>query len=387
MNALSSSTKTRVLILGGGAMGSALAAALSQRPGWAERISVLERDPTYARASSALSAASIRQQFSTPLNIALSQYGLQTLRAQPQAQLQERGYLYLATPAGRARQEALHSLQRSQGASIDLLKPTQLRERWPWLATQDLSLGSWGRSGEGWFDGWGLLQGLRSQAFQAGVRYLQGEAVALRTEPGSGALTGVESTLGFLQADVYVLACGAWSGRLAATAGLAVPVSAKRRSVYGFRSPEVAAGCPLVIDPSGLWFRPEGDQFICGGPPLGPDEDDLPLEPEPDLFEQKLWPALAERVPGFESLRPTRAWAGYYEMNSFDHNGLVGALDTCPNLLLACGFSGHGLQHAAGVGRGLAEWLELGRYQTLDLSPLSANRIAANTPVVELNVI
>ncbi|MCU7372115.1 FAD-binding oxidoreductase [Paucibacter sp. O1-1] len=379
--------KTRVLILGGGAIGSAIAAHLGAEPGF--EIFVLERDPSYAQASSALSAASIRQQFSTPLNIALSQYGLQVLRAAgAEAGLVERGYLYLASPAGAPDLRELHALQTAHGADIALLAPTQLSERWPWLATQDLALGSWGRSGEGWFDGWGLLQASKRQAQALGVQYLKGEAMVLRRD-ASGALVGVETdTDQQLHADLYVLACGAWSGALAATAGLAVPVSGKRRSVYAFRTPEPAADCPLVIDPSGLWFRPEGEgQFICGGPPLGEDADGLPLDPEPGLFEERLWPALAARVPGFESLRPQRAWAGYYEMNAFDHNGLVGPLDACPNLLLACGFSGHGLQHAPGVGRGLAEWIAHGEYRNLDLSPLTPNRIAAGRPYLELNVI
>lgn len=384
-------SKSSVLIIGGGAIGSAIAAHLVRLPeGRSQSITVLERDVSYAQASSALSAASIRQQFSTPLNIALSQYGLQQLRAMgPDAGLVERGYLYLATPDGAEGLRELHALQCAAGADIELMSPAQLKQRWPWLATQDLALGSWGRSGEGWFDGWGLLQHERRQALLQGVRYLQAEAMALERD-ATGALAGVRCADGaLLQAEHYVLACGAWSGILAATAGLAVPVSGKRRSVYVFRSPEKAPDSPLLIDPSGLWFRPEGDDglFICGGPPLGPDDDFLTLDPEPDLFEERLWPALAERVPGFESLRPQRAWAGYYEMNSFDHNGLVGALPDCPNLLLACGFSGHGLQHAPGVGRGVAELIAYGEYRSLDLAPLSPTRIAAGQPYRELNVI
>jgi len=376
-----------VLIIGGGAIGSAVAAYLSAAPAWRGQITVLERDPSYARASSALSAASIRQQFSTPLNIALSQYGLELIRGLgAQAGLVEQGYLYLATAAGADSLRQLNALQRGMGSDIVLMEPAQLQARWPWLATQDLTLGSWGRSGEGWFDGWGLLQHFKQRAQAQGVQYLRDEALALERDAG-GAMRGVRTASGLLQADRYVLACGAWSGGLAATAGLTVPVSAKRRSVYGFRSPAQAPQCPLVIDPSGLWFRPEGEgQFICGGTPLD-DGDDLPLDPEADLFEERLWPALAQRVPGFESLRPERAWAGYYEMNSFDHNGLVGALAECPDLLLACGFSGHGLQHAPGVGRGVAELLAHGRYQSLDLGPLSPQRIAAGRPYLELNVI
>lgn len=378
-----------LLIIGGGALGSAVAASLAERPGWRGRITVLERDPTYALASSARSAASIRQQFSSPLNIALSLHGLEVLRAAgPQAGLVEQGYLYLIPPSGAAQQEALNAIQRAQGADIALLDLPELQRRFPWLATQDLALGSWGRSGEGWFDGWGLLQSLKQRAQAAGVQYVKDEVLRFELD-GQGRVCGLRTSAGgLMQADRFVLACGAWSAPLGATAGIDLPVSARRRSVYAFRTGEQAPGCPLVIDPSGLWFRPEGEgQFICGGPPFGEDAADLPLDPEDYLFEERLWPALAERVPGFASLRQERSWAGYYEMNDVDHNGLVGPWPGQERLLLACGFSGHGLQHAPGVGRGLAEWIARGRYETLDLSPLGPDRLLRGEPYRELNVI
>ncbi|MBT9456290.1 MAG: FAD-binding oxidoreductase [Burkholderiaceae bacterium] len=380
---------SRVVILGGGAIGSAIAAFLSADPQWQGEVLVIERDATYARASSALSAASIRQQFSTPLNIDLSLYGLQYLRGLDEAfSFTEQGYLYLATPEGEASLRANQTMQNAQGADIVLMNPAELQTRWPWLAVQDLALGAWGRSGEGWFDGWALLQHFRKMAVAQGVRYLQAEVQSLN-RAADGSLQGVRlaGSDEVIESDAFVLACGAWSGALARTGGLEVPVRAKRRSVYAFRSPEPAALAPLLIDPSGLWFRPEGEGlFLCGGAPLD-DSDDLPLDPEASLFEDSLWPALATRVPGFESLRLQRAWAGYYEMNDFDHNGLVGAMAECGNLLLACGFSGHGLQHAPGVGRGVAELIATGSYQSLDLSLLSPGRITAGRPIVEVNVI
>lgn len=378
----------QLLILGGGALGCAVAAYLAERPDWRGRVQVLERDPGYAQASSALSAASIRQQFSTPLNIALSQFGLQVLRAAgPAAALVERGYLYLAGPAQAPALAALQAEQQRLGAAVRLMDRRALQARWPWLQVADIELGAWGEQGEGWFDGWGLLMSLRKRARAAGVEFLHGEAHSLERH-ADGSLAAVHSSLGRVEAERVVLACGAWSAPLAATAGLHIPVTARRRSVYAFHSPETAPLAPLLIDPSGLWFRPEGEagQFICGGTPLD-DTAGLPLDPEAHLFEERLWPALAARVPGFETLRPGRAWAGYYEMNDFDHNGLVGAFNDCPNLLLACGFSGHGLQHAPGVGRGLAEWLATGGYQTLDLSPLSPMRLRRGAPYLERNVI
>ena len=105
------------------------------------------------------------------------------------------------------------------------------------------------------------------------------------------------------------------------------------------------------------------------------------------LFEEWIWPRLAERVPAFDALRVTSSWAGYYEMNTFDHNGLVGAVAPYRNLFTACGFSGHGLQQAPAVGRGLAELIATGQYLTLDLSPLRVDRVAEGRPLREANVI
>ena len=143
-----------------------------------------------------------------------------------------------------------------------------------------------------------------------------------------------------------------------------MPGAAARRRVY-----PAAPGCPPPE-------RPAADQ----------DPDEPPLEPDYARFERELWPRLAARVPAFESLRLTGAWSGYYEHCSFDQNGFVGAVHGVDNLYLACGFSGHGMQHAPAVGRSLAELISKGAYQTLDLSPLSHQRLAANAPIKEANV-
>jgi glycine/D-amino acid oxidase-like deaminating enzyme len=184
-----------------------------------------------------------------------------------------------------------------------------------------------------------------------------------------------------------VVTAGAWSAPLLAGV-LPLPVRPRKRDVFVFRSPAQLAHCPLLIDPSGFWFRPEGNRFLCGAPPRDSDPDEAPLEAiDHGLFDQWLWPRLAARVPAFESLRLERAWAGYYEMNTFDQNGLVGAVPGSEGLYLACGFSGHGMQQAPAVGRGLAELIATGRYGTLDLAPLSPQRLLDGQPLREANVI
>jgi len=326
-----------IVIIGGGVIGSAIAYFLTlQQPGC--EVVVVERDPTYARASSALSASSIRQQFSTDINIQISAFGIGFLRNVgtllacngdvPDIGLHEGGYLYLATQAGEATLRENHVLQKQHGADVALLSPQQLTERFPWLALQDVVLGSLGLSGEGWFDGYLLLTALRKKAQSQGVRYVADEAVGLDTASSDGVLhvNAVRLKSGAVLPCRYAVnAGGPWAGAIAGWAGIDLPVVGKRRTVFSLASPAALPGCPLLIDTSGIWLRPEGKGFICGfAPDADNDADFAPLEPEYAAFEDRIWPTLAERIPGFEALRMQGAWAGYYEMNTFDHNAIVG---------------------------------------------------------------
>ena len=384
-----------VLIVGGGVVGAATACFLAARHGL--RATVLERDPTYRRASSALSASSIRQQFSTTINIRLSQQSMAFYRRigdelavdgdRPDIGLAERGYLFLATAAGAATLRSNHEVQRACGVPASLLEPAALRVRLPWLSTEGIAAASLGESGEGWFDGYSVLAAFRRKAIALGTDFVA--AKAERIERPSARTVRVSTADGRrFEGEAVLIAAGAWSAPLAAQLGFAAPVRARKRDVFVFSSPAQLPGCPLVIDPSGVWFRPEGRGFLAGSPPRGEDLDDVPLEAvDHGLFDDVIWPTLAHRVPAFESLRVTGAWAGYYEMNTFDQNGIVGRLPGLDNAFIGCGFSGHGIQQAPAVGRALAELIALGRYEALDLSPLAPRRIAEDRPLREHNVI
>ena len=387
-------TVQKVVIVGGGVIGSALAYFLAAHARFRGEVTVIERDPTYAQASSALSASSIRQQFSAPVNIAISQFGIEFLRNikqhlavegdVPDIGLTEKGYLYLATEGGAATLRENHATQRAHGVAVALLAPAALQQRFPWLQVDDLALASLGLDGEGWFDGYGLLMAFKNKARSLGVHYLKAQATGFAHSQGRVNAVTLEGGTQ-LPCDWAVNAAGAWAGPLLAGTGLDLPVYGRKRCVYAFSSPAKTPDCPLVIDPSGLWFRSEGDIWICGLPPLQ-DDNDPPLEVDYDLFDQA-WLTLAHRVPGFEALRLQRAWAGYYEYNTHDQNALLGPHPALANLLLANGFSGHGLQQAPAVGRGLAEWIADGAYTSLDLSPLSVQRLVQGRALLERNVI
>ena len=397
-------------------MGAATACFLARDHGL--RVTVLERDPLYRRASSALSASSIRQQFSTPINIALSAWSIAFLRrledelsvpgeAPPAIGLVEPGYLYLATEGGAEVLADNHAVQRASGAEVALLSAHELSQRFPWLNVEGLAAGSLGLRGEGWFDGPALHQAFRRKAIACGARFVAAEAVAFETDRGPEDGMGQGSREGCsVQAIItrdghrfaggaVLLAAGAWTAPLAAQLGADLPVSGKKRDVFVLDSPAAPlAGCPLVIDPSGVWFRPEGRGFIAGAPPRpaeagGPgDPDEPPLEAiDHALFDEVIWPALAHRVPDFEALRVRSTWAGYYEMNTFDHNGLAGPLPGWANAYTACGFSGHGMQQAPAVGSAMAALISGGASTAPSLDEFHPRRVAEGRPIREHNII
>lgn len=388
---------SRVVVVGGGVIGSSIAYFLRASDPTVS-VTVIERDPTYARSSSALSAASIRQQFSTPLSIQMSLFGIEFLRAigekleidgaRPSIDLHEGGYLFLATPAGVDTLRENHALQKSLGADISLLDRDALQARFPWLNTEDLAAGAYGESGEGWFDGYGLVQALRKKAQSLGARYVAADVTELRRD-GRRVTQVVTSNGETYDCDVVVNAAGAWSRKVAEMIGIDIPVFARRRSIFNVSSPGQLEHCPLLIDPTGVYFRPEGKTFICGTSPAADnDPDDLPLdEVDHALFDDVIWPTLANRVPQFEALRVENCWSGYYEYNVLDQNAIIGYHPDVDNCIFANGFSGHGLQQGPATGRGVSELILNGKYTTLDLSSLNFTRVLENRPIIEKNVV
>ncbi len=388
----------KVVVVGGGVVGSSIAYFLASHPRFSGEVIVVERDPTYRRASSALSASAIRQQFSTPVNIEISRFGVEFLRNlgahlrvdddRPDVGLIESGYLFLATDAGRLVLEQNHRLQRQHGVDVVLLGPADLSARFPWLTTEGIAAGSLGLSGEGWFDGYALLQAFRRKARTLGVTYVAQEVTGF-VRAGARVEAAVLADGSRLACDIAVNAGGPWAAAVAAMLGVDLPVRARRRCVFLIACRESLPRCPLVIDPSGVWFRPDGPNFLCGTSPAegAEDPDDAPLEVDERVFHDTIWPVLAARVHAFERVKVIRSWAGYYEMNIVDHNGIVGPHPSLANVFFANGFSGHGLQQSPAVGRGIAELILEGGYRSLDLTPLAFARLLEGRRLVELNVI
>jgi len=387
-----------VVIVGGAIIGSAVATFLASRADFDGRIVVIERDPTFRTSSTTLSAASIRLQFSTPLNIEISRFGVDVIKHPdrylavdgevPEVDFVENGYLFLATSGEMPTLERNHAIQRELDVPVDLLDAGALGRRFPWLNTQDLAGGSLGLSDEGWFDAYALLQGFRRRARSLGVVERIGEVVRVdRDGPEIRSVGLADGTS--VEAGWFVNATGPRAAALAAMAGIDLPVRPRKRHVYHLESPAKLGAAPLTIDPSGIYFRPEGPGYLAGFSPRPsePDPDTFDLTADRRPFESFVWPAMAHRVPAFDEVRLLDTWAGHYEVNTLDANGIIGPHPSLPNLLFANGFSGHGLQQAPAVGRGLAEWIVTGGYETLDLSPFGWDRLTESRLSPEINVV
>ncbi|MDZ7786697.1 MAG: FAD-binding oxidoreductase [Halofilum sp. (in: g-proteobacteria)] len=386
-----------VCIAGGGIVGSATAYFLAADPAFDGRVVVLEPDPGYRLAATARSAGSVRQQFSTPLNIAISQFAVRFLRnierylavdgEVPAIGFHEGGYLFLADEEGVEARRAEYATAVGCGAEVTWLTPAELGERFPWLDTVGLEGGTLGLSGEGWLDPWALLQAFRAKARALGVEYRRERVAAVEVE--AGRVAGVRGGDGARLACGWLVdAAGIGSREVAALAGVDLPVYPRKRFVFVFDAQEPAPGLPLTVLPEGVYVRPEGSHYITGcSPAPEADRDCDDLEVDYTVFDEVLWPALAARMRPFEGIRMINAWAGHYDVHPLDHNAILGPHPQRPNLLLASGFSGHGLQQAPAVGRGLAEQVVHGGWRSLDLSPLGYERVLAGRPLSEGKVV
>lgn len=388
-----------VVIAGGSAIGSSIAWFLTTHPGFGGSILVAEPDPSYAKTSTSASTSSIRQQFSSEINIRISQFGAAFIRGfretvgqgdpeVPDITFHEFGYLYLASEAGTAILRENARVQNALGAATRLYEPDAALERWPFLNLEGIALASHNAIGEGRFDGETMFRSWRRMARLGGAEYVTAGVTGLELEKNRVAAVRLSSGE-TVNCGWFVNAAGPRAAGVAAMAGIALPVEPRKRTTFiiAVQDPPRET-VPLLIDPSGFYVVNDGPWFRASIPPeQDPAADPDDLEPDHGLFEERLWPLLAHRIPAFEAARVRNVWAGHYAYNTLDQNAVIGPHARISNFLFANGFSGHGLQQSPAVGRGIAEWIALGRYESLDLAPLGYARIGANQPLLERNVI
>ncbi|XP_012149508.1 FAD-dependent oxidoreductase domain-containing protein 1 isoform X4 [Megachile rotundata] len=409
-----------VVIIGGGAMGSSIAYWLKKRVFKDLKVIVIERDPTYTKASTVLSCGGLRQQFSLTENIEMSLFGAEFIRnindylgvgenTLIDPYFQPNGYLMLASKEGAEVLSQNSKLQNFLGAKNILLTAQKLKDMFSWLNTEDIELGCLGLEKEGWFDPWAFLSAIKKKAMVLGAEYITAEA------QGFAYKNNIEQNFDLLDALIVktpegethkikfssaVVAAGAFSGNVAKMAKLgaandirriSLPVEPRKRYVYCFHCLDgPSINTPITIDYTGTYFRREGlgGNYICGRSPCESDEppvDDLSVDD--NFFDEHVWPMLARRVTAFESLKLKSSWAGYYEYNTFDQNGIIGKHPYYSNLYFATGFSGHGIQQSPAVGRAISELILDGKYQTIDLTNLGFERLISGKLMSETNIV
>jgi glycine/D-amino acid oxidase-like deaminating enzyme len=387
-----------VIIVGGGVMGGSTAFNLL-RSDPKLKVAVVEKDPTYEYASSTLSMANIRTQFSLKENILISIYAMEALDRfgpemavegeEPDISFRHEGNLFLYDQAGRPGAEESLALQRSLGCRAEWWGLERIRERFPLYLTgekvEGVVGGVWGPN-DGHLDAYAVLMGYKNKARSLGAEFIKGEAVRVLTQAGRVQGVGLD-TGERLESGVVVNCAGAWAAKLAATVGVDLPIDPVKRQVFALDTTIKPEGpLPLTILPSGFYFRTETGDLILMGWSLEEDQVGFTFTWDRDRFMDPMWPKLASFVPAFDQAKLVRGWAGLYAVNTLDGNAVLGQWPTLPGFYLANGFSGHGLQQSPAVGRYLAE-LILDLTPSLDLSIFSPERILEGRPIDESGLV
>ena len=391
-----------VVIVGGAIMGSSLAWFLSSNEDFDGRILVVEKDPTYQFSSTMATNSCMRQQFSAELNIKISQFAAEFVKNMrsymgndpdvPQLTIHNFGYMYLADNDDFA--DTLKDNQKIQianGAKTKLMTPEDIKRDYPFYNVDDIVLGSLNTHDEGYWEGITVFDWWRKKARAADVHYIQNEVVAMTKDKTGEKILSVTLKSGeTIACGTVVNASGPRAIETAKMAGITVPIEPRKRFTYVFSAEQpLDRDLPLTIDPSGVHVRQDGTSlYLAGGhsdydPAVAYDD----FEMDHDLWIDHIWPVLATRIPQFEAIKIEREWAGHYAYNAFDHNAVLGPHTEIKNFIFLNGFSGHGLQQSPAMGRGTAEFITYGTYQTLDLSPFHYERIPNNTPIIEKAVI
>jgi glycine/D-amino acid oxidase-like deaminating enzyme len=388
-----------VLIVGGAIYGSAVAWWLTQMAGFDGKVLVVERDPTYTFASTSHTNSCIRQQFSNATNIQVSQFGAEFIKNfrqfmggnpdVPHLSLHSFGYLYLAdTPEFALTLERAQAVQEALGAGTRHLSRAEIAAAYPFYQLEDIIAGNHNLVDEGYFDGGTMFDWFKRSARANGVEYIHGEVMAI-TREGNAVQSVTLSDGTQIDCGTLVNASGPRAAATAMMAGLEIPVVARKRYTFVFDAADpLECDLPLTIDPSGVHVRTDGKYYLAGCPP--DEDDDVAYDDftfDHSIWEQKVWPAIATRIPQFEAVKVINQWVGHYAYNTLDQNALLGRAQDCPNFIFVNGFSGHGLQQSPAMGRGIAELITYGEYRSLDLSAFDVNRANSGTRFLETAVI
>ena len=386
------STMYDIIIIGGGVMGSATAYHLMKNNQL--KVAVIEKDPTYARASTPLSIGNLRTQFNLKENVQISQYAFEFMESFetemevngtcPSISWHQEGNLFLLDENNRERAKTEMVMQQNLGCKVEWWSKDMLETRLS-QCNLDGYIGATYGPDEGTMDPYAVLMGFKAKARFLKAEYITDEAVEICQQ--SGRVTGVKLASGTeLKSDMVLNCAGAWAGEIAKTAGVEIPVVPVKRQVFAV-DPQIKQDTlpRLTVLPSGLYIAKEAGGVLFVSKTMADDPVGFDFNWDDKRFMEIVWPEMAEFNPQLETLKLIRGWAGLYASNTMDANAILGEWPELKGLYLANGFSGHGFQQAAAVGRHMSE-LMTGKQPSLDLSIFGPERVLENKPI-QVNVI
>ena len=391
-----------IVIVGGAIMGASAAWFMTEQKAFDGRVLVVEKDPSYEKCSTMHTNSCMRQQFSTPLNVKISQFAADFVKNMkhhmggdewiPELSIRSFGYMYLADNEDFANVlRDNQKIQMAEGAATQLMTPDEIKQAYPFYNVDDIVLGSINLVDEGLWDGTAVFDAWRKSARQRGVEFVSNEVMDITKNAGDTLVESVTLKTGEVVSCGKVLnASGPRAVRTSQMAGIDIPVEPRKRYSWIFSAEQpLDRDLPLTIDPSGVHVRENGGgTYQCGGhSDIDPAVDYDDFEMDHDIWQNHVWPILATRIPQFEAIKVQSEWAGHYAYNTFDHNAVMGPHNEVGNFYFLNGFSGHGLQQSPAMGRGTAELMVNGKYSSLDMSPFHYDRIVNKTPIIEKAVI
>ena len=161
-----------VVIVGGGIIGSSTAYSLMSADNKL-KVAVVEMDPIYTRASTTLSMANARIQFSLKQNIQISQYAFDFLERfgeemavgedKPNIAYRREGNLFLIDESGLSNAKQSLDLQKNLGCRVDWWSPEKIKQHYPLYDLSGLAGGTFGPE-DGHLDAYAVLMGFKAKA-------------------------------------------------------------------------------------------------------------------------------------------------------------------------------------------------------------------------------
>ncbi|KAJ0181761.1 hypothetical protein K1T71_002483 [Dendrolimus kikuchii] len=412
-----------IVIIGGGLIGASVAYWLKTRAGEGLSIVVLEKDFTYKdyQKLGQYNQGNLKQHYSLPENLHLAQNSSEFLRninknlgSDVVIDYRPTGSLVLASEKYAEKLEHNVKLQNEFGFKNKLLTPETIRNKFPWINTDDIKLGCTCIESEGTYDIWELHKGLIKKSKELGATYVNAEVIGFEVEqqrdvlmegvaPGSfkKIMRVIYQTPDKEQYTVKfagcILAAGDKSPEVAKLAhigtgdgllSVSLPIQRQENKIYSIKQKTILPGLttPSVMDTSGLWLRRNGleNNLLCGHIPIPSLKSKDMVEEE--YFSSIIKPALVNRVPSCEDAEINIVGTEVYDYNTYDETGILGPHPYHNNLYIAAGFGKEGCQHAPGIGRAIAELIIDSQFVNIDLTRFGFDRFLIGEPMIESNI-